>query len=219
MDNRKNDLQTVTCQTHDNASYWLRIPVRRELTHEPLRLSTEPEMDPAHSHLKLGGREKLLHDIQSKTAFSPVLSEEEEGLEDVESLDECGRILPQSPSNQPNCVPGHVAPRTDFDSPVHQASFPSSADSQPGDHSTAVRKSTRERKPAQMLTYESLGEPSYQQKGTVNTVWVAQTPGWERQPHHIHPHYIPYQPPYLAIPHQLLPYTSFVPYVTPTQVC
>lgn len=210
-------------ETHENTSYWLRIPVRTERTYEPLRLSKEPEADPAHSHLKQSSRERTLidiplHDIQDKTAFSPVLTEEEEGLEDIGSLEECGCILPQSPSDQPGCVPGHVASQTDWDPPGHQASFPQVADSQPGDHSTAARKSTHERKPAQMLTYESLGEPSYQQRGTVNTVWVAHTPGWERQLHHVHPHHIPYQPPYLAIPHQLSPYTSFVPYVTPTQV-
>lgn len=78
-----------------------------------------------------------------------MLADEGAGSGEVESQEEFRHILSKSPSNQPGYVPSPVTFQRDCISPGHQASFPQSV----VDHSAAARKSTHERKPAQMLTY------------------------------------------------------------------
>lgn len=66
--------------------------------------------------------------------------------------------------------------------------------------STPLRRSTRLRRPAQRLTYSSLGHPTYQSRPTVNTVETHQVPSadlWIPQP------YLPFfqGPPFIQFPY------------------
>lgn len=83
------------------------------------------------------------------------------------------------------------------------------------------RKSTRARKPTQMLTYESLGQPSYQPSYQppldINTVaaWVPPAlPLWrtDTTPVVCHP---PVSTVSHPIPYSILPYTPAMQYATP----
>lgn len=68
-----------------------------------------------------------------------------------------------------------------------------------------VRKSARDRRPPQVLTYESLGQPSYQPHGQMNVAGlyaVHALPGWSMQKYPLQ-HYNTYQ---------TLPYTVIMPY-------
>ena len=193
---------------NDNTSYWLRI--RREPVSEPLRTMQEPEEAPVHTLL----HNDTLHDMPDNAAFHPVLANEGEGLEEIMSEEEFRPIVSQSPSNQSGVMPSSGASQTDHNMSGHPTCVPQL--DQSVDQGTATRKSIREKKPAQRLTYESLGEPSYQPQGRVNLLsayGLPHVPVWE-----MHPHHIPYQPPYLTMPCQLVPCTSLMPYGAPMQV-
>ncbi|KAL3972968.1 pleiotrophin [Sarotherodon galilaeus] len=69
-----------------------------------------------------------------------------------------------------------------------------------------VRRSARGRKPPRVLTYESLGQPSYRAHGSLNPAGlctVQALPVWGMPPLAV-PHYIPYQP----FPCTVVPYTN-----------
>lgn len=77
----------------------------------------------------------------------------------------------------------------------------------------SARRPIRDRRPPRALTYESLGQPSYQPQGSVNTVGLCETqtlPLWGMS---LAPlwHYTPHQAPY-----QSLPYPVMIPYTVPS---
>ncbi|KAK5865212.1 hypothetical protein PBY51_016396 [Eleginops maclovinus] len=77
----------------------------------------------------------------------------------------------------------------------------------------SARRPVRDRRPPKTLTYESLGQPSYQSQGSVNTVGLfgAQTlPPWG-MPTVPMAHYTPYYALY-----QSLPYPVMMPYTVPS---
>lgn len=97
---------------------------------------------------------------------------------------------------------------------------PQTVSEQPSDDQAIdpeTQRSTRERKPTQMLTYQTLGRPSYQSRTICNKVgaygWPV-VPAWEMQPYPMTYH-TPFQtPPYLT-PYQVLPYTSTTQFTVP----
>ena len=79
------------------------------------------------------------------------------------------------------------------------------------------RRSTRDRRPTQMFTYGSLGQPSYQSRPMVNTVGAYETPTmpfWEMGPHPMTYHN-PFNTLPYPIPYHMLPYPSTMPYSVP----
>lgn len=78
------------------------------------------------------------------------------------------------------------------------------------------RRSGRDRRPTQMFTYSSLGQPSYQPRPMINAVGAFDTPSmpiWEMGPHPMT--YSPFQTLPYSIPYYTLPYTSIMPYSRP----
>lgn len=80
--------------------------------------------------------------------------------------------------------------------------------------SELVRRSTRTRRTPQTLTYESLGQPSYQQQGAVNAVGLFGTPtmpAWGIQPGPVS-HYAPYAGATMCQP---ISYPAVMPFSAP----
>lgn len=75
------------------------------------------------------------------------------------------------------------------------------------------RRSTRDRRPTQMFTYGSLGQPSYQPRPMVNTVGAYETPSmpfWEMGPHPMTYH-TPFNTLIYPIPYHVFPCLSTMP--------
>lgn len=170
-----------------NGIFWLRLPVKER---EPIkgktyhRISTAEQPDPVsteeNSHAKVPVREE--------SCIGRPVSQDQVSLGD----------------NFPEVLSLHDP--VPSESADDELSIPNedelSARTPPQCPTSDIRRSTRERKPRQMLTYQTLGEPSYQPHPTVATLSSPYMPPWTV------PYYIP--TPTGFTPH--LPY-AYTPYI------
>lgn len=206
----------------DSSGYWLRIPVERTVqrptgdkqhtsqpstSHEPIRETTNRQ----NRHLPV----IIPRDIQSAPHYSlgedgagnlPVIPQQQ--LSEDTPQDEAGNdivpALTESEEEQPN----NDSPEPD-----------QRPQTNPVEH-TEIRRSTRERKPRHIFTYESLGEPTVHSHPTVNLVdrqFTSQhIPTTDMFPHtqniyplmtYIPPMCMPYSPGIYSPPVTYSPYT------------
>nr|XP_061791454.1 uncharacterized protein LOC133581450 [Nerophis lumbriciformis] len=172
--------------------YWLRVSRPAEsqrsnitTTHVPNRNHvTSPSL---HEQARMTTQAGEHRQPPSFTAEEPELMEQEQSSE---------HEYEQNAENE------HCQPRYD-----------TNQDSPTSSQCGSVRRPVRVRRPPRTLTYESLGQPSYQSIGSVNNIGLCgpQTlPAWGIQSGPT-PHYPPYPTLYPT-----LPYTVMMPYIVPS---
>uniref|UniRef100_A0A8P4K1F4 Gypsy retrotransposon integrase-like protein 1 n=1 Tax=Dicentrarchus labrax TaxID=13489 RepID=A0A8P4K1F4_DICLA len=194
----------------DGPQYWLRIPVRGGLENTQVQPLGEPQRHSNQhpNHVTITERSDKTRPLvpERGTRRSVPIGERGESLPDVESRETGQKTheeehLPVDPiSAEPEQEANRlVTPQTASEQPIDdQASLPQ------------TRRSTRERKPTQMLTYGTLGQPSYQPQTICNTVGaygLPAIPTWEMQTYPMTYH-TPFKTLPYATPYQVLPYTS-----------
>ena len=130
----------------------------------------------------------------------PSFTEEEHELMEQEQISEHEYEQTADDDDEPNAEHEQVRYGTNHDSPTSPQCDP-------------VRRPVRDRRPPRTLTYESLGQPSYQPMGSVNNIGLCgpQTlPAWGIQSDPT-PHYPPYPTLYPT-----MPYTVMMPYTVPS---
>lgn len=194
----------------EDTGYWLRTPVRKELTSEPAGPSQESGGSSTHPL-----QPKISRSVPEDPTFNPGQADEGVELHVVGSQELDRPIPPQSPVDQRGHTPRLVE---NVSSALHtrgsHSSQPFAQSDTPTECGTAVRKSTRSINPIQRFTYETLGDPSYQSHGRVSVIRayiVPRMPVWGIQSQHI-PHHC------LALPNHWFSCTPFVPCNIPVQV-
>ena len=182
----------------DYGGYWLRLPVRgREQTAEntyhtaPTLIQGDPVPEGINSPRRVPVREE-------RQVTVPVRRERnDETLTREEQSQENSQMEAQlSTSHLPDpVVPETGSENEEDDIPVEEeiASPPPALDTP-----NEIRRSTRERRPRKMFTYQTFGEPSLQPHPSVNAVHAYTTP------------YIPQYSPYHVLPPFLFP--TYIPY-------
>lgn len=197
--------------------YWLRTPAER--TEEKAMPQSNPTMEPESTVIPTPEREK------SHTVPECLLNHEEAGDEERQGTDTEEYDVAEPEVEEENEYPVQ-SPVTQ---PSPQAQLPVSPEMR---GQSEVRRSTRDRKPRQCLTYELLGEPSVQERVTVNSVLghtlqyspVVHTPHHNEPPHTLRSYLSPFSIPYLRpmfythapyIPYTYHTPTTYTPYIAP----
>lgn len=200
----------------DEPQYWLRIPVRKGLD----SARVEPVCE-SQRHNTSGRSEQLLPLVQERQPRqSACVREQGGGVPDAGSR-ETDHMTHEEEWTEEEHVP--VEHEQEELMPQDGRPVPSqTGGGQPRDAQARhlqVRRSTRERKPTQMLTYESLGQPSYQPQMGCNTAEVyglTAMPAWEMQRHSMT--YTPFETMSYPSPYQIIPYTPALHFTTPLLV-
>lgn len=187
-----------------NCGYWLRIPAGR--TEERAMHQRNPTME--QDNIPIPVREEC-HTVPEYRP-KPVMSPEERGNEARQDPD---GNLPEEDVTESEGEEENESPYPNpAQSPIFHAQSPASHGEQV---QSEVRRSTRDRKPRQCLTYDMLGEPSVQERVTVNSVLghplqyppVVHTPHYTPPPHTL----MQYIPPFsMSCSHPI--YYTHTPY-------
>ncbi|CAK6981103.1 Deleted in malignant brain tumors 1 protein%2C partial, partial [Scomber scombrus] len=204
--------------------YWLRVPVKRGCENTQVQPVCEPQRHSNQHYKHVITTERSDHSEtrplvpERETRPGTHVSERGESLSDVESR-EMGQRTHEEEWTEEEHLPVDPIP-AEPEQGVNRLLTPQTENEQPNEEQAThpqTRKSTRERKPTQMLTYQTLGRPSYQPRPICNTVGaygLSAVPTWEIQPYPMTYH-TPFQtPPYLT-PYQVLPYTSTTQFTAP----
>ena len=193
----------------EEAHYWLKIPVRRGLestqvqpVHEPQKNSNQVTTTerPEQTRPLIPGRE---------TRRSVHVSEKRGNMPVAESRGTRHRTQDQDEWTEEEQLPVDPIPaECEQEDMMMQEDRPVASQTiseQPYDDQASqpqIRRSTRERKPTQMFTYESLGQPSFQPQAVCNTVGAyvpPLMPIWEMQARTM-----TYHTPFKMLPHPTL---------------
>lgn len=200
----------------DEARYWLRIPVRRGL--ESIR---ESQRNPTHvTTTERAERARPL--TPERETRQSVHGERRESMPIVESRETRHRAHEEEWTEEEH-LPGNPVPSEYDQEDVMQEDGPAAPETiseQPYNDQASqpqVRRSTRERKPTQMFTYGSLGQPSYQPSyqpqtscHTVGAYGSPSLPVWQIQTYPM-----TYNAPLESLPYQILSYTPTMQYTAP----
>ncbi|KAG8013699.1 hypothetical protein GBF38_022324 [Nibea albiflora] len=177
----------TSCSDSDEstAGYWLRVPVR-ETRRE--RGGCDHYL-PAETHWDLASEREDRH--------VPVSGREERHVNAPADENGCQR------DSQPVARPLADSPPPEMDSEGDGLLVPNDEErfspTPVAETSRGVRRSARERRPRQLFTYETLGEPSLQPRTTVNAATTLASP------------FIPAWP----TPYHITPLTGLAPYIPP----
>ncbi|KAG8006703.1 Deleted in malignant brain tumors 1 protein, partial [Nibea albiflora] len=205
--------------------YWLRLPVRRGLENTQVRPVCEPQghSNQQYNHVTTTEKSDQTRALASEreTRRSVHVSERGESLPDVESR-ETGQRTHEEEGVEEEYLPIEPMPAH----PGQEATTlvtPQTGSEQPNDDQAThpqIRRSSRERKPTQTLTYQTLGRPSYQPRTICNAVGaygLPAIPTWGMPPYPM-THHTPFQaPPYHTL-YQILPHTSHTQFTAPLVV-
>lgn len=162
--------------------YWLRVPVMREPEHTQTRppADLQKDIDPGINDKRC---EQVRLHIQQKRVETPV-------RENMDVID----VIPREEQHLPVEAASSEPEQEDMNEAVEETTSPplTSRTPHPSQISNSVPwRSTRDRRPTQRLTYDSLGQPLYRPQPMVNTVGAGGTssmPVWEIMTHPMSPH-------------------------------
>lgn len=222
---RRQNEQSLSSESSDSEGdgprYWLRVPIMRESETSQARPYCQPRRTIAHATNppRQQARPTVLeretrsdhrpHPAQERTVEMPV-EENNDTVVDIGPTE--GEQLPADtiPSDyeQEEVIQQRERP-TDPQAIGVQPTSDQPSGPQP-------RRSGRDRRPPQMFTYSSLGQPSYQPQTMINAVGAFDTPSmpiWEMGPHPMT--YLPFQTLPCTIPYHMLLHTSITPHSRP----
>ncbi|XP_035987598.1 uncharacterized protein LOC118560571 [Fundulus heteroclitus] len=193
----------------DEPRYWLRIPSRMESENnqtQPLQEEFQRTYSPVISPQRLNVPEQILPEREDQWTDSVL--PRRESMPVVESRQSEHRAL------QEEYLPVNPMPAVDGqeDAMQERPVTPEAVSEQSNNEQSSplqMRRSTRERRPAQMFTYSSLGQPSSQPPASCNTVGAYGTPSMPPWGVHTYPSYFQTPLPYL-IPIHSIPYMCLV---------
>lgn len=189
--------------------YWLRVPTQTE----PQMPSVRPTCEPQRSKVSF-------RDPRPFGQSRPTTPAREARPVPSVAITAERATTPELPERQPDYEYVPVEPNFTGEHEDEQAGCEDDGNDRPvTPPDESVRRSTRDRRPPQTLTYESLGQPSYQPHSVnpARLYGVQAFPVWGMQPVPM-PHYTPYQTaPYQPLPYTT-PYTTMMQYAFPTLV-
>ena len=221
---RQQNEQSLSSESSDSEDdgprYYLRVPIRREPESSQAQPCWEPQRNPVYvpntqrleqTRPHIPERDTRGYATQERRVEIPV----EENRD--EAVDMAPREEEQLPAEAVTSDHEQEEVNLQRERPIDpQTNGVQPPCEQPG--SPQPRRSGRDRRPPQMFTYSSLGQPSYHPQPMINTVGAYDTPSmpiWEMGPHPMT--YSPFQTlPYpFQIPYHMSPYTSTMPYSRP----